>query len=88
MDEQFRATPEQAAQSALSMGLSAYNGIMVLAGAMAAQGLLRKDTLDYLHRSMLEPLNNDGGSPEMMALQVRRIDELCATIARVIDDRG
>ena len=87
MKEQFEASPAEAAQSAISMGISAFNGIFALAAAMARNGLLSKSDVEYLHSNMLNPLNNDGASTEMMALQTKRIDELCAALATALRDQ-
>lgn len=88
MTEQFDASPAEATQSAISMGLSAFNGIFALAAALAGRGLLTKEDVQFLHENMLQPLNNDGGKAEMMALQTRRLDELCSTLVRAIDNRA
>lgn len=85
MTEQIEASPTEAAQSAISMGLSALNGVFALAAAMAGRGLLSKADVKYLHENMLQPLNNEGGSAEIMALQTKRLDELCATLVRAIE---
>ena len=87
MTEEFESNPAQATQAALSMGLSAMNGIFALVGALAGRGLLSKDNIDFLHSSMLAPLTNEGGNIEMMALQMRRIDELCAVVVSVIEGK-
>lgn len=86
--EQFSASAEEAAQSAVSLGLSATNGVLVLAGIMAGRGLLSKDDVAFLHDNMLSPLTNDGSVPQMMALQMRRLDDLCGAMAKIIDERG
>lgn len=87
MNEQFESSPGEAAQSAISLGISAFNGIFALAAALARNGLLSKSDLEYLHSNMLNPLNNDGSSTEMMALQTKRIDDLCAALATVVRDQ-
>lgn len=87
VQEQFRASAEEAAQSALSLGLSATNGVFALAGAMAGRGLLSKTDVDFLHDNMLRPLTNEGGVPELLALQMRRLDELCGVMSKLISER-
>jgi hypothetical protein len=80
VQEQFESTNAEATQAALSMGISAMNGIIALAGAMAGRGLLAKADVEFLHKSMLKPLATETGNAEILALQTRRIDELCSTI--------
>lgn len=86
MKESFNTDVTAATQSAISMGISAMNGILVLASAMAARGLLNKADIDFLHHSLLKPLNTASGNEEMMALQTRRIDEACSTILDAMHD--
>lgn len=87
MQEQFTATADEAAQSALSVGMSATNGVLALAGVMAGRGLLSKRDLVFLHENMLKPLSHEGGIPELIALQTRRLDDLCGVIAKILDER-
>lgn len=88
MTEQFQADPTEATQAAISMGLSTFNGVFALASVLARHGLMQKDDVEFLHHNMLQPLTNDGSSQEIMALQTKRLDELCALLALSIEQRG
>lgn len=85
MNEQFQVDTAEAVQASISMNISTFNGIFAIAAALARRGLLSSDDVKHLHNGMLQPLNNDGVPGELMALQVRRIDELCSTLAVTID---
>lgn len=88
MDEVFQADPAEATQAAISMGISAHNGIFALAAVLARNGLMQQGDVQFLHDSMLKPLTNDGASQQMMALQTERLDSLCAMLARAINERN
>lgn len=88
MTEQFESDGAEAIQAAISMGISAFNGVFALTAAMARQGLLSKKDVEYLHEGMLQPLTNDGSNLEIMALQSKRIDELCAVLAKLIEEQS
>ncbi|EKU74616.1 hypothetical protein [Sphingobium yanoikuyae] len=84
MKDQFQGSPEEAAQSAISLALSAFNGVFALAAAMAGRGILSKGDVEYLHAQMLAPLDNRGAIEAMMAAQSQKIDELCSIMATLI----
>jgi hypothetical protein len=81
----FEASTDEAAQTAIALSLSAFNGIFALAAAMASRGLLSKEDVDNLHQSMLLPLTSEGTIPEVMALQTRRLDDLCSALLVAVD---
>lgn len=85
VNEQFNADPVEATQSAISMGISAMNGVFALAGAMAGRGMLSKSDVGFLHDNMLKPLTNDGCHQGMMAMQMKQLDDLCATLLMAMD---
>lgn len=88
MTEQFESDGAEAIQASIAMGISAFNGIFALSAAMVRQGLLSKKDVEHLHEGMLQPLTNDGSNLEMMALQSRRIDELCSILIQHIGEQG
>jgi hypothetical protein len=81
----FEADVETVAQTAITLSLSAFNGVFALAATMASRGLLSKADVEYLHQSMLLPLTSEGAVPEIMALQTRRLDELCSALSVAVE---
>jgi hypothetical protein len=81
----FEADVEAVAQTAITLSLSAFNGIFALAATMASQGLLSKADVENLHQSMLLPLTSEGAVPEIMALQTKRLDELCSALLVAVE---
>ncbi|MFL0413931.1 hypothetical protein [uncultured Sphingomonas sp.] len=88
MNEKFEASIAEAAQTAIALSQSAFNGVFALAAAMAGGGLLSKECLEYLHQNMLLPLTCEGAIPEVMALQAKRLDELCAALSVAVAARA
>jgi DNA-binding Xre family transcriptional regulator len=84
--QQFEASAEQAAQTAIALSLSSFNGIFALAAAMVGRGMLSKEHVEYLHQNMLLPLNTEGAIPEVMALQAKRLDELCSALSVAVGE--